>query len=171
MIGWLSASVCMELSDIKWNVQLEEGLFDLSVPAGWSLIKYRNDESAEYTGYGFKPRITLQIGPEGQKSLAATGDVTRLVKTERTANPDYDPGCTGLITIELTPAAAKRLHDYANAHPDKHIIVNFNGEIKAAAKLDAEHPTQLSFDITQLRLSMFKLEGKYTTAAFEKNEP
>jgi len=117
--------------------------------------------------------VTLDIGPEGREPLATTGDVTGLVKTERSTDSNVDPSCTGLITIKLTPAAAKRLHDYADAHPDKPIIVNFNGEIKAAAKLDAAHPEQVSFDITQLRLSMFKVEEKYaaTIAAIENNKP
>jgi outer membrane lipoprotein-sorting protein len=149
-------------SDIQWNVPIDEKLFDLTAPVGWRVSKHL-DNSIEYTGIGLSPGVTLEIGPDGQKSLAAAGDVAGLVKTERTTNPDVDPGCTGLITIELTPAAAKRLRDYTEAHPDKRIVVNFNGEIKSAAKLDAAHPTQVSFDITQLRLSMFKVEEKYAT--------
>jgi outer membrane lipoprotein-sorting protein len=158
-------------SDIQWNVPIDERLFDLTMPVGWHVSSHL-DNSIEYTGVGLRPGVTMEMGPEGQKPLAAAADVAALVKTERTANPDYAPSCTGLITIELTHAAAKRLHDYTEAHPDKLIVVNFNGQIKATANFDAEHPTQLSFDITQLRISMFNIEENYTTiASIGKNKP
>lgn len=156
-------------SDIQWNVPIEESLFDLTAPAGWGISRHL-ENSIEYTAISLSPSVTLKIGPEGQPSLVTAEDVAGIVKTERTTNPDDDLGCTGVITIELTPAAAKRLRDYADAHPDKPIVVNFNGQIKVAAKLDAAHPTQLSFDISQIGLSMFKLEEKYTTAAIKKNK-
>jgi hypothetical protein len=158
------------VSDIQWNAPVDEKLFDLTPPVGWRVSNHL-DDSIEYTNINLRLGVTLNIGPEWQKPLATAGDVTGLVRTERSTDPNVDPSCTGLITIELIPAAAKRLHNYANAHPDKPIIVNFNGEIKAAAKLDAAHPAQVSFDITPLSISMFNMEEKFTTAAIEKNKP
>jgi outer membrane lipoprotein-sorting protein len=159
-------------SDIQWNVPIDDKLFDLTPPTDWHISNHLND-SIEYTNVSIKPNVTLVIGPEGQEPLSTTMDVIRLVKTERSTDPNVDLGCTGLITIELTPAASKRVHDYAEAHPDIPIFVNFNGQIKAAAKLDMAHPTHLSFDISPLRLSMFKVEEKYanTIAAVELDKP
>jgi hypothetical protein len=155
-------------SDIQWNVPIDEKLFKQAAPVGWGLSRHMED-SIEYAGIGLSPSVTLEIGPEGQRSLVTAGDVAGLVKAERTANPDYNPGSTGIITIELTPSAAKRLHDYAEAHPGKPVFVNFNSEIKVEAKMDIVHPAQLSFDISPLGLSMFRLEEIYTTAAIPKN--
>ncbi|MGD8834941.1 MAG: hypothetical protein PVJ19_08380 [Desulfobacteraceae bacterium] len=163
----LGINVRLVASDIQWNVPFDERLFDFHVPAGWGITRHL-DKSIEYTGIGLNPSVTLEIGPEKQASLVDAGDVDAVVKTELTADPDYAPECTGIVTIALAPAAAKRLQDYAKAHPDKPIVVNFNGEITAAAKLDAAQPAHVSFDITRLRLPMFTLEEKYTTAAIQK---
>lgn len=163
----------IEWSDIQWNVPLEESLFDLTVPAGWGLGRHLDDynNSVEYTGFCFNPSVTLEICPEGQEPLVTAGDVAGLVKTERTTYPfPKNTSRIGLITIELKPEAAKRLCEYAEAHPDKIIVVNFNGQIRVAAKLDAAHPTQLSFDITLIRITKINLEKNYITPDFERNK-
>jgi outer membrane lipoprotein-sorting protein len=144
-------------SDIQWNLPIDERRFDLTVPPGWGITRHL-DKSIEYTGIGLSPFVSIEIGPEKQAPLVVAGDVTGVVKTEQTTDPDYAPECTGVVTIALAPEAAKRLRGYAEAHPNQPIVVNFNGEIKAAAKLDAAHPAHVSFDITQLRLPMFRLE-------------
>ena len=160
-----------EWSDIQWNVPLEEGLFDLTVPDGWSLERKHNNEWIEYTGFGLKSGVTLEAGPEGQKPLVNAGDVACVVKAERNTSSKPYPFLTGLITIELTPEAAKRLRDYADAHPDKTIVVNFNGKINVAVVLDAAHPTQLSFDISPIRLTENMLVEKYITPTIKRNKP
>jgi outer membrane lipoprotein-sorting protein len=161
----------IEWSEIRWNVPLEESLFDLTVPAGWSLERKRNNESIEYTGFGLKPDVTLEAGPEGHKPLTAAGNVASVVKADRNTGSEPYPFLTGLITIELTPEAAKRLRDYADAHPDETILVNLNGKIKAPAVLDAAHPTQLSFDISPIRLTENMLVKKYITPNIKRNQP
>lgn len=175
----------IEWSDIQWNVPLEESLFEFTVPAGWGLSRKRDHsieytgfgfglthKSVEYSGFGFSPSVTMEICPEGQEPLATAGDVSGLVKTERTTYPfPKNTSRIGLITIELKPEATKRLREYAETHPDKIIVVNFNGQIRVAAKLDAAHPTQLSFDITLIRITTINLEKNYITPDIERNKP
>jgi outer membrane lipoprotein-sorting protein len=153
--------------DIQWNVPLDESLFDATVPAGWGISRHL-DKSIEYTDIRLSPSVSIEIGPNEQSALVDAGDVAWVLKTEQTSDPDYAPECTGIVTIELTPGAAKRLRNYAKSQPDNPIVVNFNGEITAPAKLSRVHPTQVSFDITQLCLPMFRMEEKYTTAALQK---
>jgi hypothetical protein len=152
------------ITDIEWNVPIDEGLFDLTVPAGWGLSRHL-ENSIEYENIGLAPHVTLEIGPKDQDPIAGAVDVAGLVRTERTTRPDHAPDCTGLITIELSPGAANRLHHHAEAHPDMPIVVHFNGQLTAAARLDSAQPTLLSFDITRLGLQMFMVEEKYTTIA------
>jgi outer membrane lipoprotein-sorting protein len=163
----LGVNVRLVASDMQWNVPFDQWLFDFNVPSGWGITRHL-EKSIEYTGIGLSPSVTLEIGPEKQASLVDAGDVDAVVKTELTVDPNYAPECTGIVTIALAPAAAKRLRDYVEAHPEKPIVVNFNGEIIAAAKLDAAHPAHVSFDITRLCLPMFTLEEKYTTAAIQR---
>jgi len=165
----LGQNVRIQFSDIQWNVPLEESLFDLSVPLDWTLSRTRI-ESAEYTDTGLASGVTLQTSPDGQEPLAATGDVAAVVWAEQTTDPDSKIPLMGQITIELKPEAAHRLHDYADAHPDKLIVVNFNREINVAAKLDTAHPTRLSFDLSLLGLSLAELEKRYFTTSIERNE-
>ena len=159
----------IEFSDIQWNVPLEESLFDLVVPADWSL-NWTRIKLAEYADTGLAPGVTLQTCPDGQEPLASAVDVAGVVRAEQITQPNSNIP-TVRITIELKPEAAHRLHDYADAHPDKLIVVNFNGQIKVATKLDAAHPTQLSFDLTLLRLSLAELEARYLTTTIERNKP
>ena len=78
-----------EYSDIRWNVPLDESLFDLAVPEGWSLNRTRT-ESAEYANAGLAPGITLQIGPDGRAPLTETEDVARVVRGEQFTHPDSE---------------------------------------------------------------------------------
>jgi outer membrane lipoprotein-sorting protein len=162
-------NVRIEFSDIQWNVPLEESLFGLVVPADWNL-SWTRIKLAEYANTGFSPGVTLQMSPYGQEPLADTRDVVKVVWADQTSSPDLDLPSVQ-ITIELEPGAAHRLHDYVDAHPDKIIVVNFNGQINVAAKLSAANPTQLTFDLTLLRLSLAELEARYLTTTIERNKP
>lgn len=168
MMGYGGHKVRFVTLDIEWNVPIDDRLFDQTVPAGWGLSRHLED-SIEFAGIDFRPDVSLEIGPEGQAPFATARDVAGLVKTERTTQPDRDPACTGSVTIELKAGAAKRLRDYAEAYPDNPLVVDFNGEMEAEVKLDSANPARLSFDITPICLSMFRLEEKYTTAAIRKN--
>jgi hypothetical protein len=139
------------------------------MPEGWSLSRTRV-ETAEYADTGFAPGVTLQIGPEEQEPPAASGDVAGVLLTVHTTQPDSNiPGIVQ-VTIDLKSEAAQRLRDYADAHPDKIIVVNFNGQIKVAANLDASYPTRLSFDLSLLGLSLSEMEERYLTTNIERNE-
>ena len=157
-----------EYSDIRWNVPLDESLFDLAVPEGWSLNRIRT-ESAEYANAGLAPGITLQIGPEGRKPLTETEDVARVVRGEQTTHPDSDIPADVRITIELKPDAMQRLRDYARANPDELLVVYFNRQIKVAANLKEDDPSQLSFDLSLLDLPLINLEAKYFTTTIKRN--
>ena len=178
-------NVRIECSDIQWNVPLEESLFDLSVPVDWSLSRTRF-ESAEYVDTGLTPGVTLQVGPDGQEPLAAAGDVAGVVSA--LTYSDSNTPNTMRITIELKPEAAQRLHDYADTHPDKLIVLNFNGQLNVAVDLDPDpqfvftnmtgqvapeldtaHPNRLSFDLTLLGLSLPELEERYLTTTIERD--
>lgn len=159
-----------EAYDMQWDVPLDESLFDLNVPEGWSLSQTLF-ESAEYADTGLAPGVTLQIGSGGQEPMVAAGDVTWIVKAEQATSPDSKIPVIMRITIDLKPEAAQHLRDYADAHPDKIIVVNFNGQINVAANLDAANPTQLSFDLSLLRLSLTELEERYFTTTIERNKP
>jgi len=161
----------LEWSHIQWNIPLEEKLFDFTVPEGWSLKRDQENESIEYTGFGFKPGVTLEIGPEGQEPFVTAADIAGVVKAERTTYLfPKDTQLRGLITIELMPAAANRLSAYSAAHPDKIIVVNFNGQKKVAAKLDAAHPTQVSFDITLIHITSNIWHFNYITPLTKRNK-
>ena len=157
-----------EYSDIRWNVPLDESLFDLAVPEGWSLSRIRT-ESAEYANAGLAPGITLQIGPDGRAPLTETEDVARVVRGEQTTHPDSDIPPDVRITIELKPEAMQRLRDYARANPKELIIVDFNRQIKVVANLNEAGPSQLSFDLSLLDLPLAELEKRYFTTTIERN--
>ena len=117
----------------RWNVPLDESLFDLAVPEGWSLSRIRT-ESAEYANAGLAPGITLQIGPDGRAPLTETEDVARVVRGEQWTHPDSDIPPDVRITIELKPEAIQRLRDYARANPKELIIVDFNQTDKSGCE-------------------------------------
>jgi len=165
----IGQNVRIETSDIKWNVPLEEGLFNISVPTGWNLNRTRI-ESAEYEDTRLVSGIIMQIGPDGREPLVTADDVAGVVGAEQTT--DYDSNVPGMmITIELKPESAKRLYDYGEEHPDQIMVVNFNGQIKVATKMDVTHTTRLSFDISLLGLSLAELETRYFTTSIERNKP
>lgn len=157
-----------ETSNIRWNVPLDESLFDLSVPKDWNLSRTRI-ETAEYSGVGLAPGVTLEISQAGQEPLAAAGDVDRVVRAAQTTHPDSNISEVQ-ITIDLKPDAAQRLHDYADAHPDKLIIVDFNGQINVAGRLVAANPTQMNLDLSLLGLPLAELEETYFTTSIERSE-
>ena len=157
-----------EYSDIRWNVPLDESLFDLAVPEGWSLNRTRT-ESAEYANAGLAPGVTLQIGPDGRAPLTETEDVARVVRGEQFTHPDSEIPRMVRITVELKPEAMQRLRDYARANPDELIVVDFNRQIKVVATLKEAGPSQLSFDLTLLDLPLAQLEAIYFTTTIERN--
>ncbi len=158
----------MEYSDIQWNVPLDENLFDLVVPEGWSLSRIRT-ESAEYANAGLAPGITLEIGPDGREPLTETEDVVRVVRGDQTTHLDSDIPPDARITIELKPEAIQRLRDYANANPKELIILDFNRQMKAVPNLYGAGPSQLSFDPSLLALPLAELEKRYFTTTIERN--
>jgi outer membrane lipoprotein-sorting protein len=164
----LGQNVKVEFSDFQRNVPLDESLFDLAVPEGWSLNRIRT-ESAEYANAGLAPGITLQIGPDGRAPLTETEDVARVVRGEQTTHPDLDIPPDVRITIELKPDAMQRLRDYARANPDELLVVYFNRQIKVAANLKEADPLQLSFDLSLLDLPLAQLESIYFTTTIERN--
>jgi outer membrane lipoprotein-sorting protein len=161
-------NVQVEYSDFQWNVPLDESLFDLAVPEGWSLSRIRT-ESAEYANARLAPSVTLRIGPDGRAPLTETEDVARVVRGEQTTHPDSDIPPDMRITIELKPEAVQRLRDYARANPDELIIVDFNRQIKAAANLKEDNFSQLYFDLSLLDLPLANLEAIYFTTTIERN--
>jgi hypothetical protein len=157
-----------EYSDIQWNVPLDESLFDLAVPEGWSLNRTRT-ESAEYANARLAPGVTLQIGPDGRAPLTETEDVARVIRGEQTTHPDSDIPPEVHITIELKPDAMQRLRDYTRANPDELILVYFNRQIKVAANLKEADPSQLYFDLNLLDLPLAELEKRYFTTTIKRN--
>lgn len=160
-------NVRIELYDIQWNTTLEESLFDLTVPKDWSISRTRTESIADM---GLAPGVTLQIGPEGQEPLATGGDMVKVAWASQSTYPGLNIPSEMRITIELMPEVAQRLQEYANTHPGQLIVVNFNGQIRVAAELNAVYFTQLSFDISLLGLSLAELEERYLTTAIERNK-
>jgi hypothetical protein len=157
-----------ECSYFRWNVPLDESLFDLAAPEGWSLSQTRF-ESTEYANAGLAPGITLQIGPDGQAPLTETEDVARVVRGEQWTHPDSDLPPDVRITIELKPEAIQRLREYARANPKELIILDFNRQINVVANLDEPRPTQLRFNLSLLDLPLAELEKRYFTTTIERN--
>ena len=164
----LGQNVKVEFSDFQRNVPLDESLFDLAVPEGWSLSRIRT-ESAEYANSRLAPGVTLQIGPDGRAPLTETEDVSRVIRGEQTAHPDSDIPPEVRITIELKPEAMQRLRDYTRANPDELIVVDFNRQIKVAANLKKADPSQLYFDLSLLDLPLANLEAIYFTTTIKRN--
>jgi outer membrane lipoprotein-sorting protein len=164
----LGQNMRTEYSDIQWNVPLDESLFDLAVPEGWSLSQIRT-ESVEYANALLAPGVTVQIGPEGRAPLAETDDVARVVRGDQTTHPDSDIPPDLRITIELKPEAIQRLREYARANPKDLIIVDFNRQIKVVPNLYGAGVSQLSFDLGVLNLSLAELEKRYFTTTIERN--
>ena len=161
-------NVILEDSDFRWNVPLDESLFDLDVPEGWSLSRTRT-ESAEYANAGLAPGVTLQIGPDDRAPLTETEDVARVVRGEQFTHPDSEIPRMVRITVELKPEAMQRLRDYANANPKELIILDFNGQIKVVPNLNGANRTQLSIDLSLLDLPLAQLEKRYFTTTIERN--
>ncbi len=157
-----------EISDFRWNVPLDENLFDLAVPEGWNASRTRT-ESAEYANAGLAPGVTLQIGPDGREPLTETDDIARVVRGYQITHPDSDIPPDVRITIELKPEAIQRLRDYANANPKELIIVDFNRQIKLVPNLEEASDTQLSFGLGLLDLPLAELEARYFTTTIERN--
>ncbi len=161
-------NVRAEYSDFRWNVPIDDSLFDLTVPEGWSLSRTRT-ELAEFTNVGLAPGVTLQIGPDGQEPLTKTEEVVRVVRGEQITHPGSDIPCDVKITIELKPEAIQRLIDYAHANPKELIIVDFNGQIKVVPNLYRAGLSQLNFDLSLLDLPLAKLEARYFSTTIERN--
>ena len=157
-----------EYSDFRWNVPLDDSLFDLAVPKGWGLSRTRA-ETAEYADGGLAPGVTLRIGPDGRDPLADTENVAGVVRGEQITHPDSDIPRDVRLTIELKPEAIQRLRDYARANPDELIVVDFNGQIKVVPNLYGAGPSQLSFDLSLLDLPLARLEERYFTTSIERS--
>ena len=157
-----------EYSDFRWNVPLDESLFDLAVPKNWGLSRTLA-ETAEYADAGLAPGVTLQIGPDGRIPLTETENVAGVVRGEQITHPDSGIPRDVRLTIELKPEAIQRLRDYARANPDELIVVDFNGRIKVVPNLYGSGPSQLSFDLSMLDLSLAELEERYFTTTIERN--
>ena len=95
--------------------------------------------------------------------------MTSVVRGEQITHPDSDIPPDVRITIEMKPEAIQRLRDYARAHPDELMVVNFNGQIKVVPNLYGAGPSQLSFDLSLLDLSLAQLEARYFTTTIERN--
>jgi hypothetical protein len=161
-------NVQVEYSDFQWNAPLDESLFDLAVPEGWSSSQIRF-ESTEYANAGLAPGITLKVGPDGQAPLTGTEDVARVVRGEQWTHPDSDLPPDVRITIELKPEAIQRLREYARANPKELIILDFNRQINVVPNLDEPGPTQLRFNLSLLDLPLAELEKRYFTTTLERN--
>ena len=157
-----------EFSDIRWNVPLEESLFDVAVPEGWGVSRTRT-ESAEYANARLAPGITLQIGPDGRAPLTETEDIIGVVRGEQITHPSSEIPRAVQITIKMRPEAMQRLRDYTRANPDKLIVVDFNRQIKVAANLKEDDPSLLYFDLSLLDLPLANLEAIYFTTTIERN--
>jgi hypothetical protein len=164
----LGQNMHAEYSDFRWNVPLNENLFDHAAPEGWILSQVRT-ESAEYANARLAPGVTLQIGPDGREPLTETEDVVRVVRGQQITHPDSDIPSDMHITIELKPEAIQRLRDYARANPKELIILDFNRQIKVVANLKETNATQLSFSLNLLDLSLAELEKRYFTTTIERN--
>jgi len=157
-----------EYSDFRWNVPLDESLFDLAVPKSWGLSRTRA-ETAEYSDAGLAPGVTLQIGPHGRDPLTETEDVAGVVRGEQLTHPDSVIPRDVRLTIELNPEAIQRLRDYARANRDELLVVDFNGQIKVVPNLYGTGPSQLSFNLSLLDLPLAELEERYFTTTIERN--
>jgi hypothetical protein len=115
----------------------------------------------EYSDTRLAPHVTLRIGLMEQEPLAGTGDVTGVIRGEQITHPETKIPDAVRITIELAPEASQRLLSCAEAHPEKLIVVDFNGELNVVPKLDAAHPDRISFDLSLLGISLAALEEAY----------
>jgi Putative zinc-finger len=161
-------NVNVEYSDFQWNLPLDESLFALAVPEGWSLSRLQT-ESTEYANAGLAPGVTLQISPDGREPLTETEDVVRVIRGYQITHPDSDIPSEVRVTIELKPEAIQRLRDYANANPKELIILDFNQQIKVVPNLKEAGATQLSFGLSLLDLSLAEMEKRYFTTTLERN--
>lgn len=157
-----------EYSDFRWNVPLDESLFDLAVPKSWGLSRTRA-ETAEYSDAGLAPGVTLQIGPHGRDPLTETEDVAGVVRGEQLTHSDSAIPRDVRLTIEMNPEAIQRLRDYARANRDELLVVDFNGQIRVVPNLYGTGPSQLSFNLSLLDLPLAELEERYFTTTIERN--
>ena len=163
-----SQKVCVEYTDIQWNIPLEESLFNLDAPEGWHLNK-KQIETIDYEGNKLAPGVTLDIYAPGQESMITAEDVVGIVQVIQTSYPDSDLPNTIKMTIELSHEAAQRLHDYADTHFGTLIGVNFDDQLKTMVELDMNYPNHISFFLSQLSLSPSEIEERYFTAFTERN--
>jgi outer membrane lipoprotein-sorting protein len=157
-----------EWSDFRWNVPLDESLFDFAVPEGWNLSRVRT-EAAVYANAELAPGVTLQIGPDGRAPLTTTEDVVRVVRGDQGTLLDSEVPPAVRVIVELKPEAMQRLRDYAVAHPNELIIVDFNRQLKVIANLYGDGRSQLYFDLSLLDLPLAELEKRYFTTSIERN--
>lgn len=157
------------ISDIQWNAPLEDSLFELIVPVDWRLDR-EDVVHAQYTATHLAPHVTLQIGPEEGDPLASTGDVINVIRGIQISHTDPRLSDPVQIVLELMPAAAQRLNDYAEAHPEELLVADFNGELTVATRLERKHPNRITFNLSLLGLSLAELESKYFTTTNEANE-
>jgi len=145
------------LSDIEWNVPLEDELFSLIVPVDWPLERTRI-ETVEYTRTGLAPHVTITVAPDdGEPLIDATG-VASLVGAEQITRRQQDIPDQVRVTLELKPAAADHLHAFRAANPGRLLVLDFNGELNVVPKLDDTHPNRISFDLSLLGLDLEELE-------------
>ena len=162
----------LEVSDIRWNVPLEDSLFYISVPDDWQL-KRTWIETAEYTDTKLAPGIRLDVGVDGKEPLVKTEDVAGVVKAEQTTYLKSDIPGDMKVTIQLEMEAFQRLRRQAKANPQRIIVVNFNGEYKSVTRPDENSQGQLVFDLNWLNISLSELEDRYfteTTTVYKGDE-
>jgi hypothetical protein len=120
------------VSDIEWNTDVSDELFDLQPPKRWQLQRLHRQETRLVTTLA--PHVTLRIGGEGRTPMVTEADVVTVLGAESVEDPAEPIPPTLSVKLELAPQAAQRLRSFVAQHPRELLVADFNGETRCRAR-------------------------------------
>ena len=154
------AEIRTTLSDISWNVDLNEDLFRMEVPEGWTVERVER-EVVELEAVRLAPGVALRVGPEDGQPLATEDDVVGVRGGESTTMPTSGEPRQVRLTFELAPAAMQRLRSFSADHPTRLLVATFDHRTRIVPVLAPAASNRMTLDLSRLDLSLEEIEHQF----------
>jgi outer membrane lipoprotein-sorting protein len=146
------------LTEIEWDVDLDDELFALSVPMGWAVETSRR-QVISYEHAVLARGITLRLRPETGDDLLNAFDIEAILRVESVENLSNESPTMYVMTLKLEPSAWRRIENYRSVNPHSMVIVDFNSELRVVPSF--EGAGLMRVDLSRLVKSLEQLEQDY----------
>ena len=146
------------LSDIEWDVELDDELFELAVPTGWSTEETRR-EVVTFSAATLAAHVRFRVAPEGGQALVTETDVEAVRSIESHSSLTVDNPTMVVLVLELKPTAWRRIDAYRSDSPTSLLVVDFNAETRVVPSFEGDGLLRL--DLSRLGKPIERIEDEY----------